>query len=273
MFGAVDIGGTKTLVGIFNHEGKLINSIKFETPSEYSNFKSKLEKVFIDLGNHDLKMTCVALPGKIDRIRGIGIAFGNLNWVNVPVRKDLELIFKCPIILENDAKLAGLYEATSLGKEYKKVLYITISTGIGGGLIVNDRIDKDFEDIEPGQMLLEHEGKLKRWENFASGKAIYLEYHQKASEIKNEKTWSRIAHNIALGLIDLIANLTPNIIIIGGGVGAHLEKFQDKLVEDLKIYQNPLLEIPPIIKAKNPEEAVIYGCYLNSLRKYEIINN
>jgi len=273
MFGAIDIGGTKTLVATFDLKGKLINSTKFMTPGSYKEFKKQLKNAYENLGNPSLKLACVACPGKLNRNKGIAIAFGNLDWVNIPVRDDLELIYNCPVIIENDAKLAGLYEASELNKSYKKVLYLTISTGIGGGLIINDKIDKDFENMEPGQILLEHDEKLQRWEHFASGKAITLQYHQQASEITDPKIWDEISHNIAIGLIDLIALYTPNIVIIGGGVGAHFEKFKDKLVDDLKKYQNSLIDIPPIIKAKNAEEAVIYGCYLNTRVSYDKTNN
>ncbi|MDZ7785804.1 MAG: ROK family protein [Candidatus Saccharibacteria bacterium] len=66
---------------------------------------------------------------------------------------------------------------------------------------------------------------------------------------------------IAIGLIDVIATLTPEVIIFGGGVGAHFDKYQDRLMEELKIYENPLLTLPKIIQATRPEEAVVYGCY------------
>ncbi|HUY53070.1 MAG TPA: ROK family protein [Candidatus Dormibacteraeota bacterium] len=268
MFGAIDIGGTKTLIATFDLNGKLVNSIKFMTPNNYQEFKKKLNNSYQDLGSPDMKLACVACPGRLNRNKGIAIAFGNLNWINIPIRDDLEIIFNCPIIIENDAKLAGLYEANELGNKYRKVLYLTISTGIGGGLIIAGKINKDFEDMEPGQMLLEHEKKLQRWEHFASGKALALRYHQQAGEITDPKIWYDIARNIAVGLIDLIALYTPNVIIIGGGVGAHLDKFKDQLVEDLKIYKNPLIEIPPVLKAKNAENAVIYGCYLNAKEDY-----
>ena len=264
MFGAIDIGGTKTLLATFDDKGKLINSVKFKTPIGYQEFRDQLEVSYKNLGSPNLKLVCTACPAKLDRNKGIAIAFGNLNWVNVRIRDDQEKLFNCPVIIENDAKLAGLYEANQLTKKYPKVLYITVSTGIGGSLIINDKLDKNFEDIEPGQILLEHDGKLQRWEHFASGKAISLQFHQQASEITDKTIWYTIAQNIAIGLIDLIALYTPNIVIIGGGVGAHLEKFLDELETDLKIYKNPLIEIPPVVKAKNAEEAVIYGCYLNA---------
>jgi predicted NBD/HSP70 family sugar kinase len=84
-----------------------------------------------------------------------------------------------------------------------------------------------------------------------------------ASEITDEQDWYLVARNIAIGLINLIVLLSPDCIIIGGGVGTHLEKFHEKLYSELELYQSNLIEkIPEIRKAQHPEEAVIYGGYL-----------
>ena len=102
----------------------------------------------------------VAIPGHVDRDRGIGIRFGNLPWENVPVGHDIEKIFDAPVLVENDAKLGGLSEALLLKGKFKKVLYLTISTGIGIGLIIDGQIDTDISDGGGRSILLEHRGKL-----------------------------------------------------------------------------------------------------------------
>lgn len=147
--------------------------------------------------------------------------------------------------------------------EFRKVLYITISTGIGSGLIIDQKIDPDFLDMEVGHMLLEHGDRLIRWEDFASGSAIVERFGKRVSEIpeNNAEAWYLIARNIAIGLINVVAILTPDIIVLGGGVSTNLSKFKDRLMEQMKIYGNPMLTIPPIVQAKRTEEAVIYGCY------------
>ena len=269
MFGAIDIGGTKTLIAVYNSKGNLLNKVRFETPKDYIEFTKELKNNSKELDLSKIKVMTVAIPGLINSITGYAISLSNLPWENIPIRKDVESIMKCPVLIENDAKLAGLYESILLKKKYRKVLYITISTGIGAGLIIDNKISPDFENIEVGHMLLEHEGKLQRWEKFASGKAIFNKFGKPASEITDDKDWYIISHNIALGLIDVIANLTPNIIVIGSGVGSHFDKFGDRLIEDLKIYQNSMLTIPPIIQAKDAEDAVIYGCYNFGKSKYE----
>jgi predicted NBD/HSP70 family sugar kinase len=111
-------------------------------------------------------------------------------------------------------------------------------------------------------MLLEHDGKLMRWEEFASGKAIVAKFGKRASDITEPDDWYVIARNIALGLIDVIAATTPDAIVIGGGVGSHFAKFGDRLTEQLKIYEDSLLHVPPVFGAQRAEEAVIYGCYI-----------
>ncbi len=260
MYCAIDIGGTKTLIATFDSNGKITEQIKFPTPENYEEFISELSTTVANLSTKDFNAFCVAAPGRIDHSNGVVLAFGNLPWTNIPILTDLEKILHAPGLLENDTKLAALSEALNQ-KDYRKVLYITISTGIGGGLITDGVIDPDFNSNEIGQMLMEHHGELKRWEDFASGSAIVAHFGKRASEINDKQDWYIIARNIAIGLNAVIATLTPELIIIGGGVGTHLPKFQDRLEEQLKIYETPMVTIPPIVQAKRPEEAVVYGCY------------
>ena len=260
MYLAVDIGGTKTLVAAVNPNGNIHASSKFETPKIYAQFLTLL-KQNIDALDCDFKIGVVAAPGKIDRKHGIVLAFGNLDWKNIPLLDDVERITHCPIYIENDTKLAGLSEAIYIKDEFNKVLYLTISTGINSALIVDGVIDEELIDSESGDMLLEHDGKLQKWESFASGKAIVKKYGKRASEITNKNDWNAISRNFALGLINLIAVVQPEVIIIGGGVGSHFKKFQAPLHDHLKKFEMPLVPIPPVRGAKKPEEAVIYGCY------------
>lgn len=268
MYLTVDIGGTKTLVAAFTASGKLANSYKFATPQAYKEFIPLLHEHIDKLQCDDFRAGCVAAPGKINRQSGTALAFGNLAWHNAPLQHDIEKIAQCPIILENDTKLAALSEAHELQKKYKKVLYVTISTGISAGLVVDGSLVPSLLDSESGQMLLEHKGKLMTWESFASGKAIVAKYGKLASEITDTHAWKDIAHNIAIGLIDLIATIQPDVIVIGGGVGGNFAKFKDPLIRELKSYEMPLVPIPSVKQAKRPEEAVIYGCFLLARNSY-----
>lgn len=272
MYIGVDIGGTKTLIAVFDSKGEIKEQTKFQTPTDYNEFVKELSTAVAKLSTKDFKAFGLAIPGKVDRKHGIGLVFGNLEWQNIPIQADAEKVINAPGVIENDANLAGLSEALLVKEKYKKVLYVTISTGIGGGYIINGVIDKKTEDAEIGQILLEHKDKLERWEDFGSGRAIVEHFGKRASEIEDPQDWYIIARNIAVGLIDIIATLTPDVIILGGGVGTHLDKFKDRLDEQLKIYENPMVTIPPIIQAQRPEEAVVYGCFELAKRKYGKVN-
>jgi glucokinase len=260
MYTGVDIGGSKTLVGVLNDDGVVTEKIRFQTPQNYEDFLKELKKTVASLHTSDFKAGCIAVPGKLDRARGIGEYFGNLPWHNVSIQADAERIFHCPIVIENDANLGALSESMLLPKD-KRILYVTISTGIGTGFVFGRTIDPDLVNSEGGHMLLEHHGKLVPWEEFASGRAIVKRFGKKAADITDEAIWHRIAHDLTIGFMELIAITQPDIIIIGGSVGAYLDRFKTFLVEELKQYSNPLIAIPVFQQAARPDEAVLYGCY------------
>lgn len=260
---AIDIGGSKTLFAVFEPSGKLVAQYKIQTPKDYEEFKTAAGAVLRkELGQYSFSYCCCAVPGWIDFKLGIAVSFGNLPWENAHVKQDFqELLPHTQILMHNDAKLAGLSEAHILSETYRKVLYLTVSTGIGGGIIIDGYIDPNFANFEPGQMQFNYQGKLIQWEDFASGRALKERYNQLASEITDEKIWREYAQLIALGLEELLATIQPEVVVFGGGVGAHFEKFKDFLGEDLNAIKNPMVPIPPLVKAHRPEEAVIYGCY------------
>jgi predicted NBD/HSP70 family sugar kinase len=259
---AIDVGGTKTLFAVFTRDGEQVCQCKVETPQNYDDFKAELAENIKKLDRFHFSHACCAIPGRIDFEKGIGQDFGNLPWEDVPVRGDLEALLPgVKVLLHNDAKLAGLSETLLLKNQYKKVLYLTISTGIGGGVITDGAIDPDFANFEPGQMVFEHEGKLQQWEDFASGHALKQKYGKPAADIDDPVVWQEYVKSLVAGLEDVLANVQPDAVIIGGGVGAHFDKFKSYLEQELKNIYNPLVPTPPLLKAQRPEEAVIYGCY------------
>lgn len=268
MYLTIDIGGTKTLLARMKKSGKIEESIKFPTPEKYPAFIKQLAENIDKITTDKWQLICVAAPGKIDRDKGVCIAFGNLPWKNIPLRDDIGKLIRVPILIENDAKLAALSEARLLKPPRKKVMYLTVSTGIGGGTVVDNKLDPDLVDAEVGHMLFERNGKLVKWESFASGKAIVRRFGKLASEIDDPAIWKIIARDLAMGILDIAANTYPDIIVIGGGVGSHFHKYGKFLNAELKRYQDPLITLPEVVQAKNPEEAVIHGCY-ELIKDYE----
>ncbi len=269
MYLAVDVGGTKTLLACFDSKGNITGQVKFQTPETYQAWLEDLRKNLPQLKHDNFLAGCVAIPGRIDREKGLALGYGTLRWREESVKADVEFIAHCPIVIENDAKLAGLSEANLIIKEFNNVLYVTIGTGISCALITKGKIDPGMADSEGGQILVDWNGQMKPWEDIISGQAIVKRFGKIASDITDTTTWKLIAHDLGLGLIDLISVIQPEVIIMGGGVNTNFEKFSDYLQKELKHYETPLVPIPPLRKAVHPDEAVIYGCFELAKERYE----
>lgn len=262
---AVDIGGTKTLVAAANLDGKILNELRFETPQDYSEFLTVLADNIAKVTTEEFELISVAVPGLLDRKAGTVKVLGNLPWVDKPIASDISDLFEhADVLIENDANLAGLSEANELSDKQQKVLYFTFSTGIGTGFVENGVLEPSLLDAEGGQVLING----APWETIASGKAIVAKYGKRASEIEDPAIWGEIAHNMALGIIDNVAIFQPKTVIIGGGVGSHFDKFGTMLQQYVSQQSSKMVSVPTIVKAKRPEEAVIYGCII--LAKQEL---
>lgn len=260
MYAAVDIGGTKTLVAVLTNDGKVVESRKFPTPKKYENFVLELAHAVHHLEHDDFLAAAVAAPGRINQKLGQVVDLGNLPWHRAPIEADIEKILRCPVVIENDAKLAGLGEA-QLHPDAKTVLYVTVSTGIGTAVVHDGKLDNTLSNMEGGHMMLPYKGKLVKWETFASGKAIYKHFGKRASDIHDEADWRHIVRNLTLGFFEMIAIVQPDLIIIGGSIGTYFERYDKLLEAALNKYEIPMVPMPRIVQAQRPEEAVIYGCH------------
>lgn len=261
MYLTIDVGGTKTLVAVFDQQGQIVKELKLPTNPDYKHFIQDINDSLVQLDQTKFAATAIAIPGQINRASGEGIAFGNLPWHHSQVKTDIIRLVGEPVFVENDAKLAALSEASLVAGQYNRVLYIAVGTGIGVGLVDHGRIDTSTGDGGGDGLLITHEGKQQAWEDFASGSAIVKRYGKQAADITDPQAWQEIASNLAIGIMDFVAVLAPDVVIIGGGVGAHFDKFAAPLSEQMQSLKTDLVNMPPIIGAKRPEEAVVYGCY------------
>jgi predicted NBD/HSP70 family sugar kinase len=263
MIVAVDTGGTKTLVAVFDTAGQVVRDHRFPTPPLVEDYIAQLTTTIDELlAGQAITCLSVGLPGNIQN--GVMVWAGNLAWHDTDMHALLSNHYDCPIIVENDANLAGLAETRALAETPPVCLYITVSTGIGTGLTIDGKIHPRLSRTEGGRMLLHHDGQPTIWESFASGKAIKARFNQLASEITDEATWRIVSDNIAQGLLAICPLLRPDVVVIGGGVGAHYDKFSQYLTATM---QENLRDnyMPVIVEAVHPETAVLYGCYYHAL--------
>ena len=265
MLVAVDTGGTKTLVASFLEDGHIGEQFKFPTPRTTSEWTATLKDVLEShFGNETIDAIVVAMPGIVKN--GVAVWCNNLKWANFDVASALQgVLGDAPLFVENDANLAGLAETRQLKEIPGLALYVTVSTGIGSGIITEGIINPDLRHSEAGRSLVEFDGVVREWESFASGKAIYKAYGKYARDITSKRIWHNIADRISRGFLAVIPVLQPDIIIIGGSIGTYFEHFGKDLHGLLKERLPAHIPAPKIIQAKHPELAVIYGCYYYAL--------
>ncbi|HVX56874.1 MAG TPA: ROK family protein, partial [Candidatus Saccharimonadales bacterium] len=214
--------------------------------------------------DENLQGAAAGVPGLLDRQAGTVHALGNLPWRDKPIAHDIGgLIGGRPVIIENDSRLAGLSEAQLIKDTYRdRVLFATISTGIGGALIHDGRIVTALQDMEMGKMPLEHDGRIVAWEDFAGGRGVVARFGKKASEITDPSEWRAVGEQIAYGLGAVCSVLQPEVIILGGGVGAYADHFSAVILEYLQMHLAADVRQPKaVLAAQRSDDAVIYGCY------------
>lgn len=261
MIVAVDTGGTKTLITAFSHDGIAGKKIKFKTPPKEEDYLALLKETLQETyGGQRVDAVVIAMPGIVKD--GVAIWCNNLHWKNFHVAKELKgVLGDAPVWVENDANLAGLAETRSRSPMPLSSLYVTVSTGIGTGITTNGRIDPGLRFSEGGRMLVEYQGKVREWESFASGQAIYKAYDQYARDITSKRSWNEIADRISRGFLAAIPLLQPQVVIIGGSIGTYFDQYAERLEAILTTHLPAHIPCPKIVPAKHPEEAVIYGCY------------
>ena len=261
MIVAVDTGGTKTLITSFAANGKPGETFRYPTPKDQDEYIALLtEHIHEHYSKKPIDAIVVGVPGVV---RDTSIAWGgsNLPWQNFDIATQLKVAFSCPVWVENDANLAGLAEARTFRKTPASCLYVTISTGIGTGIILDGQIAPGLSASEGGHSLVEYDGRVMTWETFASGKAIKTTYGKYARDITSKAVWNQIADKISRGFLALIPLLQPEVIIIGGSIGTYFERYYPTLKKILQEHLPAHIDIPEIRQAAHPEEAVVYGCY------------
>lgn len=258
MYLCIDIGGTKTIIALVNHRGKILHSIKFETIPDQKRFYDNLaQQIRINFVVNETLAITVAMPGIVKDNKCTWL--GNLPWKNFDIAKKLTKDFKKPVYVENDANLGALGEARN---NPEKNLYFTFSTGIGGGVVSDGKIIKKYQAFEPGHNLYTYHGKQKEWEDFAAASAINQKYGKLVTEITDRDAWNDITDRMLLGLAPLTASIKPDRIIFGGPLGLELPRYRRQLRKKLSFYLPKNVQMPTFVKARHGSFSVIQGCYL-----------
>jgi glucokinase len=259
--GAVDIGGTKIAVGIVDGAGRIL--ARTETPTQTAGAYPEALQRIIDMlrgVERDAGVSIAGIgigsTGPVDPIRG---RFGDLDtipqWSGAAPVEDLAREFAVPAAMENDADAGALAEASwGAGRNKSRLIYITIGTGIGGGIILDGQLYRGVDGAHPevAHQVIDVTGPPCScglggcWEILASGPAMAKWMESQAeydggpglsarkiyelAESRNalaERAVTRETFFIGIGLANLINLFAPDAIILGGsvmkGAGRHLE--------------------------------------------------
>lgn len=254
MYLAIDIGGTKTLIALFSRHGRVIRRIKFKTSRSQAIFLNDLKDNLKHFRHHRVKSIVVAIPGLVQK--NYSVHFGNRNWDDIDIYTPIKELFDRPIFFENDANLAALYEGFRLPG---RTVFLTFSTGIGGGIVEKNHILPESNSFEPGHNIYTYNGISKEWEDIAAASAIEAAHHADyATNLRKKSELEDIASRIYLGLPDIVKKYHPDTIILGGPMGKIFKLYAKYLPNDLGV---------KLKRPKRPNESVIYGCYIFARQK------
>jgi len=304
----VDLGGTKLYTALADEDGKIISGKKMPTEADkgeeviINNITASIDSVLKDSGvaKKDVEKIGIGSPGPLSVRKGIIYETANMSWENVPILKIMEEKTGLPVKLENDANAAALGEKWfGAGKGIDDLIYITVSTGIGGGIIINKRAYHGFDGAagEVGHMIIEPDGpqcgcgNYGCLESLASGTAIardgkdLLESNQPETMIREmsnnnpdqvdalliaraAKKGDKIAKDLYLkagwylgiGLANLINLFNPEMIVLGGGIMRDKELMDDSMQKSLEDRAiSTSLELVNICKVELGDEAGVKG--------------
>lgn len=249
LIGAVDIGGTKIAVGAVRADGTIVHQSECPTNPErgFSDAMLRINSLIAEVID-----TCgildgigICCPGPLDPFTGIIAEVGTLpGWQGGNLVEGLEKEFRIRVAVENDADAAALAEHKwGTGKGTESFIYITVSTGIGGGNILGSQLYRGARGAHPeiGHQVIADSGPLCYcgargcWESLASGTAITEWWRESAPDAGSPtaaeicklaregnqlalRAIARESHYLGLGLANIITLFAPEVIALGGGV-------------------------------------------------------
>ena len=245
----VDVGGTNARSALVNERGEVLLRARQPTSAGggvemvLGQLSTAIEEVLVGAGNARVEGIGLASAGIIDMGRGVVTASPNIpEFQDLPIRERVEERFGLPTLLLNDASAAALGEHTfGAGRGFHHLLYLTISTGIGGGIIADDRLYLGAQGAagEVGHQVIEargprcHCGSRGCLEALASGWAIAREAKRRLKKRMTAEMVHRAAREgdplarevierageyLGIGLANLVNLFNPELLILGGGV-------------------------------------------------------
>lgn len=227
----LDIGGTKILAAVATPDGQIIRQLREDTPRDLDAGLALLQSLVEQFARRErIAAIGAAIGGPLDWQSGIVSPLHQPQWRNVPLRQLMEAAFGCPFFVDVDTNVAALGEYHHDPEKPPRLLYLTLSTGMGGGFLVNGEIYRGANGAHPevGHQSVPFRCRFPErvscecgapdcLEALVSGNAIRRIY-RKPPEQLNDDEWEEVAWNFGQGLRNLAVVYAPDVIAVGGGV-------------------------------------------------------
>lgn len=306
----MDIGGTKTTGALFTEDGNPVDDYVYVVKSQtykgeeavYQNTKSALDHVIehFHVNMEDVLGIGVGGPGPLDVKRGVIINSPMMGWKNFPIVDRLKQDYQVPVIMDNDGNLGALAEQRcGEGKGKENVLYMTVSTGCGGGAVLGREIYHGMKDgaAEFGHISIDLEGlpcpcggkgclelyasgtamKRRMREDLRAGiKSLAFEaagydpekidgkYLTEAAEQGDPyalEFYKKEGYYLGCGLSILFNLFDPDVFVLGGGVTKAKKYFHEELMRQLQARTIMGVEEDRVRYSVMNDRVVLYGAY------------
>jgi fructokinase len=239
MFGGIEAGGTKFVCAVGSSPEHLVmQHFPTTTPAETI---ARAAEFFA--GHKELRSIGIASFGPLD-LNPASKTFGHITstpktaWRNFDFAGEVARTTKLPVAIDTDVNGAALAEARwGAARGLDTFVYITVGTGIGGGGLVNGKVMHGLLHPEMGHLRVPHDREDDAYagccpfhgdclEGLASGPALYARWGRAPETLPSEHpAWDLQAHYLALGIQNIICTLSPQRVILGGGVMQRAELF------------------------------------------------
>lgn len=264
MFGGIEGGGTKFVCAVgtgpddIRREERFPTTTPVETLDRVINFFKQAEQDFGKLSALGFASFGPLDPNPASPAFGFILPTPKPGWSNANVLGILKSAFDIPIAFDLDVNGAAFGEGRwGAAQGLETFIYLTVGTGIGGGVMVNGKLLHGLLCPEMGHILLPHDRERDPFEGgcpfhkdcfegLASGPALEKRWGQKAETLPpDHPAWELEAHYIAMALASYIYTLSPQRIIIGGGVGGN-ERLLPVIRKNVQTLLNGYVQSPAI---------------------------
>jgi len=248
VYGAVEIGGTKIICALGKRDGTILEKVRFPTLSP--NFS--IPKIIEFFEGKGISALCVGTVGPVNLRKGPGygtiLACPREAWSYCPLGESLEKALGVPVVVDSDVNVACMGEAIfGAGKGKQNVLYITVGTGIGIGIVIDGKPLHGLLHPEGGHSKVtfhpdETMASVCRFhpdcaEGMASGPAMGKRCSKRGEDITDDDpAWDIEAYYLAQLVRNCMQIVAPNVIVMGGGVMERqilFPKIREKVLEQL----------------------------------------